>query len=179
MLSLTDLTATSSKYRNSPEHTSSATGFSSFLKTITKELMNEEISMKCHDNSVFLIFSFFHICCSNFINLFNFPIKETNVFIKIYVDAGISIFMSKRDGLCPSIFCRKVDKICLMKEEIDREVFISRHSWQFHFHVLMMKLHFPIRNLTGRLNNCVSRQKKGIYSKKENIKGHTSKFWRP
>ena len=41
---------------------------------------------------------------------------------KQYVDAGIDNLMSISDGLGPSIFCRKMEKACPLKEEMDGKV---------------------------------------------------------
>ena len=47
------------------------------------------------------------------------------------VGAGITILMYNSDGLDPYIFRRKMERTRPMKEEMDREVFISRPSRQF------------------------------------------------
>ena len=54
------------------------------------------------------------------------------VYVNIYyVGAGLTTLMSIFDGLHPYLFRRKMEKTRSMKEEMDREVFISRQKWAF------------------------------------------------
>ena len=70
--------------------------------------------------------------------------------------------MSISDGLGLYIFRRKLEKTRRMKEEFDGNVFVSRQSQRFLFIVKMVKMLYPVCTLTWRVNNCVSRQGKGI-----------------
>ena len=48
--------------------------------------------------------------------------KYTFLECKQNVGAGINTLMSFSDGLGPSIFCRKMEKACPMREEMDGKV---------------------------------------------------------
>ena len=117
------------------EQTSSATSFSSFLKS--KDFWTTEwILMICAWNTMntFYLPSFlhFHTCYFILVNLFLFPIKELfnfsnygiNIilFITQYVGAGINTLISISDGLGPSIFCRKTERTRPMREAMDGKV---------------------------------------------------------
>ena len=54
-----------------------------------------------------------------------------------------------------------------MKEEMDKQVFISRQSRHFSFIDNMIKVLFPICNLNWRVNIYVFRQGKGINRRNE------------
>ena len=64
--------------------------------------------------------------------------------------------------LYPYFFRRKVENTRSMKEDMEREVFISCQSWYFSFIDNMIKVLLPFFTLTWRVNNYVSRQGKGI-----------------
>ena len=54
-----------------------------------------------------------------------------------------------------------------MKEEMDREVFISSQGWHFSFIDNINKVLFPICTLNWRVNNYVSRQRKDTNRRNE------------
>ena len=56
-----------------------------------------------------------------------------------------------------------------MKEDVYRNVFISRQSRHFFFIVNIIKVLFPICILTWRVSNYVSRQGRGINRRNESI----------
>ena len=74
--------------------------------------------------------------------------------------------MSVSDGLGRYIFCRKMEKMRPMREEMDGKMFISRESWDFLFTDNLIKILFPICTLSWRVNN-VSRQRRGINRRNE------------
>ena len=74
------------------------------------------------------------------------------------------------DELYPYLFHRKMEKMRYMKEEMDGKAFISRQPWHFSFVNFMIKVTFPINNLTWYVNNYVSRRGKGINKKNESTK---------
>ena len=71
----------------------------------------------------------------------------------------------------PAHFLSKMEKMQFMREQMKGNVFFSRHSRQFFFVSFMMKIFFPLCNLTWHVNTYVSRQRKGINSRNE------STFW--
>ena len=76
--------------------------------------------------------------------------------------------MSISDGLDPYSFHRKMEKTRSMKEEMDREVFISGQSRHFCFIDNMIEVLFPICTSNWRVNNYVSRQGNGLNRRNEN-----------
>ena len=75
------------------------------------------------------------------------------------VGAGINTLMSISDGLGPSIFCRKMEKARLMREEMDEKVVcFPPESALLSLMLYFKKYFFPICTLTSRVNNYVSRQ---------------------
>ena len=77
------------------------------------------------------------------------------------VGAGISTLMFISDGLGPSIFCRKMEKARLMREEMDgKVVYLPPESALFPLMLYFSTVLFPICTLTWRVNNYVSRQEK-------------------
>ena len=69
-----------------------------------------------------------------------------------------------------TFFCRKLEKMRSMKEEVDGQEFISRQSQQYYFIDIMTNVFFPICTLNWRVNNYVSRQGKGIKRRIESTK---------
>ena len=57
-----------------------------------------------------------------------------------------------------------------LTEGMDGKLLISRLSRHFCFDACIMKVLFPICTLTWRVNNCVSRQGKGINRKNESTR---------
>ena len=93
---------------------------------------------------------------------------ELFLYANIYcVGAGKSTFRSISDGLSPYMFRRKMEKTRPMGKEMDGELFISRQSRHFIFVVNIIKVLFPFRNLTWRINICVSRQESGTIRRNE------------
>ena len=70
--------------------------------------------------------------------------------------------MSVSNGLCPSIFCAKIETTRLMRDGEIGRVLISCQSWHLHFNVLAMKVFFLICTLTWRVDNYAYQQGKGI-----------------
>ena len=68
-----------------------------------------------------------------------------------------------------TFFNGKAEKTRSIKEEMDREVFVSRQSWHFSFIDNMIKVLVPIRTLKSLVNNYASRQGKGINRRNECI----------
>ena len=67
--------------------------------------------------------------------------------------------MSISDGLGPSIFCRKMEKVRPMREEIDgKVVYFPPESALLHLMLHFSTVLFHICTLTWRVNNYVSRQ---------------------
>ena len=64
-----------------------------------------------------------------------------------------------------------MEKTRSVKEEVKGRVFISRQSRHFSFVIIMNKVLFPTLYF---VNNFVSRQGKGIYSRNESIKRRDS-----
>ena len=60
-----------------------------------------------------------------------------------------------------------MEKTQPMKEEMDREVLISRQSRHFSLIDIVIKVFFPICTLNWRVNNYVSRQGKDINRRNE------------
>ena len=54
-----------------------------------------------------------------------------------HASAGINTLISISDGLGPSIFCWKMEKARLLKEEVDRKVVYFHQSRQFDFAVVI------------------------------------------
>ena len=76
--------------------------------------------------------------------------------------------MSMSDGLGPSIFCRKTEKLPPMREEMDgKAVFLSRRIRHFDLDVVFRKVLFLICTLTWRVNNYNSRRGNDIYRRNE------------
>ena len=75
--------------------------------------------------------------------------------------AGIDILMSIYDGLGPSVFCRKMEKVRPMREEMDRNVvYFPPESALLPVMLYFSTVLFPICTLTWRVNIYVSRQEK-------------------
>ena len=69
--------------------------------------------------------------------------------------------MSISDGLGPSIFCRKMEKVRPMREEIDGGVvYFPPESALLPLMLYLSTVLFPICTLTWRISNYVSRQEK-------------------
>ena len=69
--------------------------------------------------------------------------------------------MSIFDKLGLSIFCRKMERMCPMREEMDGKFVYLPPDLAFQsFDIFMMKAFFPICTLTWRVNNNVSCQEK-------------------
>ena len=80
---------------------------------------------------------------------------------KQHVGAGINALMSISDGLGPSIFCRKMEKMRPMMEEMDgKVVYFPPESAFPNLMLYLYTVLFPICTLTWRVNNYVSRQEK-------------------
>ena len=81
---------------------------------------------------LFYFFFFYFSCCHpmifhNFV--IHFPtlqLKKGAVSINCDVGARISTLISVSDGLGPSIFCRKIERMRPMREAVDGKVFVSR-----------------------------------------------------
>ena len=58
--------------------------------------------------------------------------------------AGISTLMSFSDEIGPSIFRRKIEKTRPMREKMDGEVFINRHSWHFKLRCCLLREYFSL-----------------------------------
>ena len=77
------------------------------------------------------------------------------------VGVGMNTLMSISDGLGSSIFCRKMEKTRLMREEMDgKVVFSPPESALLPLMLYFSTVLFPICTLTWRVNNFVSRQEK-------------------
>ena len=77
------------------------------------------------------------------------------------VGVGIDTLMSISDGLGPSIFCRKMEKARLMREEMDgKVVYFPPESALLPSMLYFSTVLFPICTVTWRVNNYVSRQEK-------------------
>ena len=77
------------------------------------------------------------------------------------VGAGINTLMSISDGLGPSIFCRKMEKVRFLREEMDgKVVYFQPESELLPLMLYFSTVLFPICTLTWRVNNYVSRQEK-------------------
>ena len=75
------------------------------------------------------------------------------------VGAGINTLMSISDGLGPSFFRRKMEKARPMREEMDGKiVYFPPESALLPLMLYFSTVLFPIRTLTWRVNNYVSRQ---------------------
>ena len=95
----------------------------------------------------------------HFINFLLWKTSLIFVYVIIYcVGAGITTLMSISDGSDPYFFPQKMENTRSVKEEMDGEVFICRHSRHFSFIKNMIKKHFPICTLIWCVNNYVSRQ---------------------
>ena len=86
--------------------------------------------------------------------------------------AGTNFLMSISDGLGPSIFCRKIERMRLVREEMDGNLvyFKPESAFLFGFFWLMYVL-FPICSLTWRVSNYVSRQKREMKVRERTIIG--------
>ena len=80
------------------------------------------------------------------------------------VGAGMSTIS---DGLDTYIFLLKDGNKQYMKGKMDGKMFIYRQSRHFSFIDNMIKVLFPICTLNCRVNNYVSRQRKGINRRNE------------
>ena len=118
-------------------------------------------------NSIVFIFKpcilYFHSIFTDYGDVFNFfPFREyTFLVCKQNVGAGINTLISVTEGLDPSIFCRKMEKARLMREEMDGKVVYFPPESAFpllcsHF----LRVLFPICTLTWLVNNYVFRQEK-------------------
>ena len=68
------------------------------------------------------------------------------VYVIIYcVGAGISTLIETDSN--PYIFRRKMEKTRSVKEEMEGNVFISRHSWHIAFVIIMIEKLFPTLHL--------------------------------
>ena len=85
------------------------------------------------------IFTNFILCNSfifrmHFINVLLWNFFSSFAFVSIYcVSAGTTILISISNGSDPYFFRREMEKTRSVKEEMDREVFISRQSRPFPF----------------------------------------------
>ena len=86
---------------------------------------------------------------------------------KYCVGAGISALVSIFAGLGPYNFRRKMEKARPMTEVMDGKVFVCHQSWHFIFVVDLIKMLFPIRTLTWRVNNSVSPRERSKWEKRK------------
>ena len=75
--------------------------------------------------------------------------------------------MSIPDGLDPYVFPSKDEKDAVYEGRNGQRGVISRQSWRSAFIDNMIKVLFPTCTLKWRVNNCVSRQGKGINRRNE------------
>ena len=91
---------------------------------------------------------------------FLFPFTEYFcVTVNKGVGAGTNTLMSISDGLGPSIFCRKMENVRPMREEmVGKVVYFPPESALSPLMLCFSTVLFPICTLTWRANNYVSRQ---------------------